>query len=376
MAKAYRVGVIGFAHMHVNELMRRFGEVSAFKWVAAADTAPDVPESSGATFTRGWNRRYAQETIGIPTIYEDYREMLVRETFDLVIVCSENAKHAEVTEAVASRGANVLVEKPMAADLSQALRMARAVRNAGVTLAINWPTTWSPAIRKAKELLESGAIGRPHLLKYRGGHTGPLGSGAQHQGVSSGGETLTDADRGRTWWHRAGTGGGALLDYCCYGACLSRWYFGEPAQAALGMAANLGSPYAAVEDNAVVTVRFPAAMAVLEGSWTTVDQAVPTGPIIYGEKGTLVVERRDEDQVIRIARGRSAPAEVITCEPLPEGRRTIAQEYAHHLATGEPLHPTLELQLNLEAMAILDAGARSAGSGKLELVGNAHWCVP
>ena len=39
--------------------------------------------------------------------------------------------------------------------------------------------------------------------------------------------------------------------------------------------------------------------------------------------------------------------------------------------TGEPLHPTLDVAMNLEAMAILDAGVRSATSGKLELVDDA-----
>ncbi len=41
-------------------------------------------------------------------------------------------------------------------------------------------------------------------------------------------------------------------------------------------------------------------------------------------------------------------------EPLPEGRATLGEEVIHHLETGEPLHPTLQVQHNLEAMAILD----------------------
>ena len=62
-------------------------------------------------------------------------------------------------------------------------------------------------------------------------------------------------------------------------------------------------------------------------------------------------------------------------EPLPEGRTTIAEEYIHHLERGEPLHPTLEMAFNLEVMAILDAGVRSASSGALERVDSATWCI-
>ena len=47
----------------------------------------------------------------------------------------------------------------------------------------------------------------------------------------------------------------------------------------------------------------------------------------------------------------------------------------HHIETGEPLHPTLGLLFNLQAMAILDAGIRSAASGKMEMVNNETWCL-
>jgi len=69
------------------------------------------------------------------------------------------------------------------------------------------------------------------------------------------------------------------------------------------------------------------------------------------------------------------PDDVVVGEPLPEGRGSEAEEFIHHLETGEPLHPTLQLEHNLEAMAILDAGIRSARSGKTELVNNATWNV-
>lgn len=374
-SKAYRIGVIGFGHMHINDVMRRFSEVPDIRWVACADTVPDVPETKVGTFTRAWNLRYAHETIGIPKVYDDYREMLDKEQFDIVAVYSENAKHGEIAEAVAAKGCNILVEKPMAASLADALRMVRAAKAAGVKLVVNWPSTWAPTTTKVKQLVDRGVIGRIYQVKWRAGHTGPLAAGAQHQGVAGGAAELTDADRGRTWWHRAGTGGGALLDFTSYGACLSRWYIGEPAVAAFALAANLGSPYAQTEDNAIVSVRFPSAMALFEASWTTLDHGVPTGPILYGENGTLVVERRGDQQVVKIARGRGSAPEYVEAEPLPAGRQSIAQEYVHHLSTGEPLHPTLEPQFNLEAMAILDAAVRSVQSGKLELVNDVRWCV-
>jgi hypothetical protein len=66
---------------------------------------------------------------------------------------------------------------------------------------------------------------------------------------------------------------------------------------------------------------------------------------------------------------------VIEGEPLPAGRETLAREVIHHLEIGDPLHPTLDMAQNLEVMAILDAGIRSAASGQVELVNNVTWCI-
>jgi hypothetical protein len=51
----------------------------------------------------------------------------------------------------------------------------------------------------------------------------------------------------------------------------------------------------------------------------------------------------------------------------------VAKEAIHHFETGEPLHPTLTVPINIDAMAILDAGIRSAASGKLEQCHSAIW---
>ena len=144
MSRTYRLGVLGFAHMHVNALMDRFAELPNVEWVACADTVPAVPTISEARSTRKANVRRAQEHTGIPKVYEDYREMLETEAFDIIIFCPENARHGEVAEAIAAAGAHMLTEKPMAASLSGALRMVRAASAAGVELMINWPTACRP----------------------------------------------------------------------------------------------------------------------------------------------------------------------------------------------------------------------------------------
>lgn len=360
--------------MHINNVAGLFAEHPQVEFVACADTVPDVPELREAPYTRAWNLKHALDNIGVPKAYDDYHEMLEKEQFDVIICCSENAKHPEVVEACAAAGVNVCVEKPMAMCLADALRMVRACQAAQTTMVINWPMTWSPSARKAKALIDEGVIGRVLQVKARLGHTGPLGSGAAHAGVDTTAAPMTDVERAATWWHQDAAGGGAMLDFCCYGAMAARWYVGEPAVAAIGMRANLNSQWADADDNGAIVVRFPSAMGLFEGTWTTWDHGVPGGPIVYGTTGTLVVEQRDGEPVVRLERG-GGQTTIYDCEPLPEGREQVPGEYIHHLATREPLHPTVEMGFNLEVMAILDAGLRSASSGKLELVDTTVWQI-
>lgn len=374
MSKKYRIGIIGFAHMHINNVAALYAQHPQVEFVACADTVPDRPELREAPYTRGWNVKNLMTSLSIPQAYDDYHEMLEKEQFDIIVCCSENAKHPDIVEACAAAGANVCVEKPMAMSLSHALRMVRACQAAETTMIINWPFTWSPSGRKAKMLIDEGVIGRVLEVKWRGGHTGPLGSGAAHAGVSETAAPMTGVERGATWWHQTATGGGAMLDYCCYGSMIARWFIGEQAVAAIGMRANLDSQWGDADDNGAMIVRFPSAMALFEGSWTTWDHGVPTGPVVYGTTGTLVAESREGKPVVRLERGHGQTT-IYESEPLPAGRQQVPGEFIHHLETGEPLHPTLDMMFNLEVMAILDAGVRSASSGELETVDNAAWQI-
>jgi len=372
MNKKYRVGIIGFGHMHINNVAGLFAQHPQVEWVACSDTHPLVPELREAPYTRAWNMKHALHKLDVPKAYPDYHEMLEKEKFDIIICCSENAQHPDVVEACATAGVNVCVEKPMAASLSDALRMVRACQAAGTKMLINWPLTWDPKARKIKELIDQGVIGKVLEIKWRSGHTGPLGPGAAHAGVDEIAAPLSGPERGATWWHQQAAGGGAMLDYCCYGAMVSLWYIGEQANAAWGLRANLDSHWGDADDNAAMMVRFPGAMAILEGSWTTLDHGVSGGPIVYGSTGTLLMDY--ENPGVRLSKGHERVT-YIDVDSLPKGRMDIAQEFIYHLETGRPVHQTLEMMFNLNAMAILDAGVRSSISGKLELIDNTTWCI-
>jgi glucose-fructose oxidoreductase len=365
--RRYRVAVIGVAHMHVNELMRRFAELPSVDMVAIADTAPPEPNQSSPS-TRAHTLAVAQADIGVARLYQDYRLLLERERPDIVLLCPELARTGEIGEVVAQHGAHIVTEKPLAASLAEARRLMRAVESAGVRLMVNWPSAWSGSIRRMKQLIDDGRIGVLQQLHGRWGSAGPLASGATHPGVRGQVTPLTDAEKGATWWYDAASGGGAFLDYCCYGAALARWFFGAPPATALGVRVNLASPFGTADDNGILILQFAGGgLATIEGTWSCVDLGGLHGPVVYGSTGTLSLDGRRPDAHVRV----SGPTPEAVLEPpvaLPAERATLAREFLHQLETGEPLHPLLGPRLNLEVMAALDAGMRAAEHGQRQPV--------
>ena len=355
MPKTYRVGVVGFAHMHVTWLLDHFAALDNVEWVACADTVPLTPSLSDGAMTRAANIKHAQDEIGVPKTYADYHEMLDSEAFDIVIACPENARHGEVIEAIAGAGSHIITEKPPSASSGDFMRAVRAAELAGVELIVNWPSTWSGATRLVKEIADSGEIGQVFQVKWRQGSMGPL-------------PKLSERQRGAEWWHQSAPGGGALLDYCCYGANISRWIIGESPEAGMGMTGNFASGYGDAEDNAALLVRYPSAMTILESTWSCVNHGASSRHLVYGTEGTLAVEGNG----VRVFKD-SGEGSLREASGLPGGRDSVAKEAIHHFETGEPLHPTLTVPINIDAMAILDAGIRSAASGKLEQCHSAIW---
>ncbi len=68
MSRTYRLGTIGFAHMHVNGLLDDWARLPNTEWVACADTVPAVPSISELSGTRKHALKRAQTVTGIPRV--------------------------------------------------------------------------------------------------------------------------------------------------------------------------------------------------------------------------------------------------------------------------------------------------------------------
>src|SRR3989475_4689573 len=254
------VGVLGLSHDHVwgNLAALRAGEHG--RLVAAAE--PDAAL-----------RDRLRALDGGVEVHESFDALLARRDLDAVFVFSDNRTSAELGVRALARRLPVMLEKPMAADLAGARELLEAARTAGVPLMVNWPTAWRPALRHGLTLALEGAVGAPVQLSHRGGHAGPREFGCSPQFC----DWLYDPRR---------NGGGALVDYCGYGAVLCRLVLGRP-QAVTAVTPPPRKAGLVAEDNAVVVLSYPGALGLLAASRTQIGGEPAFAMIVYGERRGL-----------------------------------------------------------------------------------------
>jgi len=335
-----RIAVLGLDHDHV--------------WTVAGEVrARDDAELVAAADNDAALRARAAAELGIPT-YDDPATLLEREELDAVFIYTNNRRSAELAIEAASKGLHALVEKPMAADRPDAERMIEAAEQNGTRLMINWPFAWWPNLQRAIQLaLEEDAIGRLWQVRYRAAHEGIVAMGHSHQFAA----WVEDRER---------AGGGALIDYCCYGAVLARRLLGQP-DAVCALSGNFFRDDIDVEDNAVLLMRYPRAMAIAEASWTQHGKLDAYTPVIHGERGSLLVGPRANGG-LRLANIENSSAIDV---PVPAAPAHLANACAHFLwgiRSGEPFTPLCEPTICRDTTSILDAGLASTNSSSALVV--------
>lgn len=92
--------------------------------------------------------------------YADFRELLLRESLDAVIVTTPETEHREAVVMAAEHGCHVFVEKPLAASLEDADTMIAACERSGVQLMVGYILRFEPCYAHIREAIAQNAIGR------------------------------------------------------------------------------------------------------------------------------------------------------------------------------------------------------------------------
>jgi predicted dehydrogenase len=103
--------------------------------------------------------------LGIERFTTDWREVVDDPEVDVVAVLLGETVHREATDAALELGKPVLCEKPLGRDRFEAAEMLAAARNAGVHAAVGFNYRYMPAMRLAREIVDSGRLGR--CLQFR-----------------------------------------------------------------------------------------------------------------------------------------------------------------------------------------------------------------
>ena len=303
--KTWKIVGINFDHMHMGDLLRMVHDHPQAEIVGVCDEQPERMKSAVENFQ-----------ISDERIFTDYRECLETTQPDLVILCPATAEHAVWTERVAPFGVHILMEKPFAANLSDADAMIRAMDETGKNLIINWPLRWYPTHVTTKRLIDEGRIGEVIEVHYYDGNRGPLWHAADKVET-----TPTPEAKAASWFYKKSAGGGSLLDYLGYGTTLGTWFM--DGRKPIEVTAVVDQPAGLeVDEHAVVVARYATGLSKFETRWGTftdpwTHQPQPKcGFVVVGTEGTI--SSYDFEETVKIQTAAH-----------PEGKEEAADRLEH-----------------------------------------------
>ena len=130
------------------------------------------------------------EKYHIDKVFGDYHELLALPEIDLVSAAIPNFLHHDVVLAACEAGKHVVCEKPLATTAADAAEMVAAARNAGVRLMYAEDWIFAPALVRAREIIDEGAIGKVLFVKAKECHNGSHSIYAQNKKYCGGGAMI------------------------------------------------------------------------------------------------------------------------------------------------------------------------------------------
>lgn len=262
--KTVRVGITSWAHIHAEFHAKALSEIPQARLVAIADEnaarGGDAASRYGAAF------------------HQDWRELVARKDIDVVMIESENHRHAEQAVAAARAGKDVFCEKPMATSTADADDMVAEAARAGVDLTVAFVSRFGKEADRAKQIVDSGFLGQ-------------IVSARAFVGLA-GIEEIGCPPAMARWMEDPRTGGGgAWIDEGSHAVDMLRWMVGDIESVSADMSRQV-KKHLDVEDSAMVVLRFRnGALGEIAASWSlAIDIGMRNTLELYGARGALFLE--------------------------------------------------------------------------------------
>ncbi|MHB9031992.1 MAG: Gfo/Idh/MocA family protein [Anaerolineae bacterium] len=286
---------------------------------ACADTVPAAAQAFGAKY-------------GCPA-FDDIEQMLDTIKPDAVSICTPPNSHLSITELAASRGINVLCEKPMARNSVEADQMVAIVKRTGITFMNGLCHAFHGPVNQAKDLLASGKLGKlVHFYNRFGGN---------FAGVEK-----------RWFVDPAIAGGGIMLDTTVHSLSIFLYVVGEVDQVHAFLSTTLPIK---TEDSAAMLLRSTNGVTgEISCSWIT----TPGEWVIrlYGTEGFAEINY-DANPNLRYRLGQGDWVEVPYAGP---DRFTLeVKHFLECLRSGAT--PLTSVSMGARTIAVIDQAYRSAG---------------
>ena len=103
--------------------------------------------------------------LGVASALRDPAALLADKAIHAVLICSSTDTHADLVVAAAKAGKHIFCEKPVDLTVAKVRAALDAVRKAGVKLQVGFNRRFDHNFRRVRELVESGAVGEPQIIK-------------------------------------------------------------------------------------------------------------------------------------------------------------------------------------------------------------------
>ena len=261
MAKKLQVGVISCSHM-------------ASRHMASAASNPDTELAMVCDINEEALKKAVAE-FKVPKSCTDYREMLADKDIDLVIICTPDQTHKEMTVAALKAGKHVLCEKPMALTMDDCREMIQASREAKTKMMVGQIARYQRSFAEAKKLIERGEIGELFFVESEYAHDySKIGNGWRLDPLRHG-----------------FLGGG------CHAVDLLRWIAGDPEEVMAYSNHKVLTDWP-TDDATVAIMKFP--NNVIGKVFVSIGckRAYTMRSVFYGSKGTIIADTESPHMTI------------------------------------------------------------------------------
>ncbi|CAM4492199.1 Gfo/Idh/MocA family protein [Paenibacillus tarimensis] len=324
------------------------GSISKYRHIPEYAGNPNVELIAFCDIVAERSQHFADEYNA--KAYTDYKELLEKEKPDAVSVCLPNALHAPVSIAAAKAGAHVLVEKPMAATEEEALAMIEAAKANNVFLMVGHNQRLMPPHAKAKQILDSGVLGRVLTFRSSFGHPGPEG---------------WSVDGRNSWFfNKEDAVMGAMGDLGVHKADLVRYLLGDEVTEVSSFISTLDKGDADVDDNALTIVRMRSgAIGTLVASWTYY-KGEDNSTVLWCENGVMKIGTDPVDQVIVELRDGSVEKHSVGAIATNEAQTSsgVIDAFVDSILTGK--EPSISGEEGMKSLKVILAAFESQATGR------------